>query len=233
VWDETETHVSALLGVLIGVVSSAVVAFFVEWQRQPRLAISIAPSADNDFRNQGFPAGLMRGLRVLVTNKPLPRVLRFMKRDAARTCRATLRFLHLDGTDYIANGMTGRWVASVEPVAPQLRLDSGQVGTLIDIARLNVASEIDIPAGESEQLDVANRCDAEVDAFGWNNESYQHNWRTPRWRLPPGRYLVEVTVRSEGQKSIAMFLLDNDHTREQMRLEGESSVRLARRGAIP
>lgn len=172
----------------------------------------------------------MRGLRVLVRNKPLPRLLRFMKRDAARTCRATLRFLHLDGTDYIVNGMTGRWVASVEPVAPQIVFGSGQVGSLVDIARLNVASEIDIPAGETELLDVAARCDAEADAFGWNNEAYQHAWRSPHWRLSPGRYLVEVTVRSEGQKATATFLLDNDHSREQMRLEGGTSVQLARRG---
>ena len=142
-----------------------------------------------------------------------------------------LRFLHVDGSEYITNGMPGRWVASVEPVAPQLQLSNGQVGTLLDIARLNMTSEIDIPAGESEPLDVAVRCDEESDAFGFNNESYQHRWRNPRWKLPTGRFLVEVTVRSEGQKITETFLLNNDHLREQFRLEGRPSVELAKRGA--
>ena len=219
---------STILAVLVGVISSSIVAFFVEWQRQARLIISIGAPKDHDFRGQALPAGLMRGLRLLVTNEPLPRVLRFLKRESARNCRATLRFLHLDGTEYITDGMPGRWVASVEPVSPQIQLANGQLGTLFDLARLNQASEIDIPAGESELLDVATRCDAESDAFGFNNESYQHRWRNPRWRLPTGRYLVEVTVRSEGQKVTETFLLNNDHSREQMRLDGSQSIQLAR-----
>jgi hypothetical protein len=76
-----------------------------------------------------------------------------------------------------------------------------------------------IPAGEQEELDIAVRCDDEVEAYGWNNESYQNNWRNSQWKLEKGRYIVEVTVRSAGGKVSRRFVLNNDLSREEFRLE--------------
>lgn len=84
---------------------------------------------------------------------------------------------------------------------------------------MSIVSKMDIPAGEQEDLDVAVRCDDDVDCYGFNNDSYRTNWRNDRWKLPKNRYLVEVTVRSSGQKISKKFLLNNDSRRDQFRLE--------------
>ncbi len=79
-----------------------------------------------------------------------------------------------------------------------------------DTSRLSIISKMDNPAGKQEQLDVAIRCDDEVEAYGFNNESYRHNWRHPGWKMAKGRHLLEAIVRSAGQKVSERFLLNND-----------------------
>ena len=91
--------------------------------------------------------------------------------------------------------------------------------TLWDTARLSIMSKMDIPAGEQEDLDIAVRCDSDSDAYGFNNESYQFAWKHKRWKLPKNRYLVEVTVRSSGHKVSQRFLMNNDLSRDEFRLE--------------
>lgn len=94
-----------------------------------------------------------------------------------------------------------------------------------DPARMSLVSKMDIPAGEQEDLDVVVRCDDDDDCFGFNNDSYRTNWKNDQWKLPKGRYLVEVTVRSAGQKISATFGLNNDSRRDQFRLETASPKR--------
>lgn len=49
-----------------------------------------------------------------------------------------------------------------------------------------------------------------MDSFGWNNESYFHNWRNPDWRLGRDRFLIKVVITSSGQKCVGVFRLIND-----------------------
>jgi hypothetical protein len=53
---------------------------------------------------------------------------------------------------------------------------------------------------------------------GSNNDSYRFAWRNPKWKLPQGRYRVEIIVRSAGQKISKTFLLYNDPARDDFRL---------------
>jgi hypothetical protein len=95
----------------------------------------------------------------------------------------------------------------------------GKKYPIADPQRFSQTSEIDIPPGESELLDVAVRFGAEEECYGWNNEGYLHGWRNPNWQLPKGRYVVTVTVRTTGRKEARTFYLDNNRTRAEFRLE--------------
>lgn len=108
--------------------------------------------------------------------------------------------------------MPVRWARSPEPIASQI-LDTNSTLQfyIVDFARGTTESRMDVYPGEEEMLDVAVRFDGEAECYGWNNEVYGNNWRTPRWRLPGGqRYLVKVVVISSGQKCIDVFRLIND-----------------------
>lgn len=130
-----------------------------------------------------------------------------------------MRFLYLDRTPFYTEAMSGRWASSPEPIPLSGTVSDGETFSVIDLTRMSLTSRVDIPAGEGEDLDIAARCDDESDAYGFNNKSYSHQWRNPAWKLPKGRYLVAITVRSEGQHAHETFLVNNDLGRDHFRLE--------------
>lgn len=70
---------------------------------------------------------------------------------------------------------------------------------------------VTIPAGNEELLDVIAQCRGEEAAYGWNNESYLNNWRTPRYMLPGGDYRVRITATTQnGTIATAVFHLHID-----------------------
>lgn len=182
--------------VLLGVLSSLIVAMFVEWMRKPRLSLSHLPPEDAGlYSGDGSLIERYVALKVCVSNDALPFSFCWMQRQSARDCRATLHFLREDGTPFIARPMMGRWAGSVQPIPLQgLIQPSMETIEIHDIARLTADSRIHIPAGETEGLDVVVRFPTATDAFGWTNESYRHGGRHPGFRLPAGRYLVDISV---------------------------------------
>jgi hypothetical protein len=209
---------SLFTAVLLGVLSSLIVAMFVEWMRKPRLSISILPPETVAFGG-GAVVGTLASLKVRVSNDPLPVWFCWMQRQSARDCRATLQFLREDNTPFIVRPMPGRWAGSVQPVPLQgvIRPSMEQI-EIHDIARLTAESRVHIPAGETEGLDVAVRFPAATDAFGWTNDSYRHGGRHPDFTLPAGRYVVDILVQSEGVKKQERFRIENDHTLNEFRL---------------
>ena len=201
--------------VIIGAVISILITVTVENMRRPRLVIEIERTPHDRKFATGPDA---RWLRVIVTNQQLPWWARWMVRESATACRGSLKYSYLDLKDVFGKAMDGRWANSPEPVAARIVMD-GKEYPIVDPQRFNQASQIDIAPGESEILDVAARFGTEEECFGWNNEAYFNDWRTPFWKLPKGRYYVNVTVRSAGQKAGAKFYLDNNLGREQFRLE--------------
>lgn len=66
----------------------------------------------------------------------------------------------------------------------------------------------------------AVRFDDEQDCYGWNNEGYSHNWRNQDYKLPKGRYLVEVVISSSGQECSGIYRIVNDvDNRTDFRME--------------
>jgi hypothetical protein len=211
---------SYIVGLFLGILSSLIVAMFVELKRKPQLSISILGPEEVPLHGDGKKIGTLIALRARVSNDSLPFALCWMQRQSARDCRATVHFLREDQTPFIDRPMPGRWAGSVEPVPLQGAIrPSGETIEIFDIARLNADSRIHIPAGETENLDIAVRFTDDTNAFGWTNESYRHpRNRHPDFALPKGRYVVEILVQSEGVKKQERFRLENDHTIKEFRL---------------
>lgn len=207
------------LDIVLGGVITILVTVTVEYFRRPALNISIEdPPYDAPTRGN-VPARDARHLRLKLSNKPLPRMLHWMARNAALQCRGEITFHHLDGQDVFGRKMAVRWASSPQPVASRITDLSGKVQFLIqDFARTPEA-RADVYPGEEEILDVAARFDSEADCYGWNNDAYLFEWRNPNWKLPPGRYLVRVVITSSGQKCFGRFRLINDVGRRDFRLE--------------
>jgi len=199
------------LSIIIGGLITILTAMWVEYLRRPSLSLAIEePPLD---RPAVTGRGTSRNLRLRLRNKSLPWILRWIQRAAALQCRGEITFHHLDdGQDVLGRAMPVRWVNSPEPVAPQIYdLQQHQPQFyIVDFSRGSGESRIDVYPGEEEMLDVAVRFQGEADCYGWNNEVYGNNWRTPRWRLPRGRYLVKVVVTSSGQKCADVFRMVND-----------------------
>jgi hypothetical protein len=197
------------LGIIFGGLITVLTAVGVEYLRRPKLRLTIEnPPLDLPSPNG---QGRRRNLRLVLHNDPLPLVARWMQRAAATQCRGEITFHHLDGQDYSGKSMAVRWVSSSEPIASRIVNAAGQFQYYIqDFSRTSGESRVDVYPGESELLDVAVRFDGEPDCYGWNNESYVHNWRNPDCKLPCGRYLVKVVIASSGQKCVGVFRLIND-----------------------
>ena len=57
----------------------------------------------------------------------------------------------------------------------------------------------DVPANSPREAACFT---GEPECYGWNNESYFNNWRTPDWKLDRGTYLVRVVIASSGSKFV-------------------------------
>jgi len=51
--------------------------------------------------------------------------------------------------------------------------------------------------------------DNEEPCYAFNAYSYFYNFKNPNWRLPIGKYIAEVTVRSGNIKKVSKFLVEN------------------------
>jgi hypothetical protein len=191
-----------IAGALIGTVTSALVAIWIEYLRRPFLQLSIETPPIEQARKQGAAAETGRYLRVKLFNKPLPGWVWWMVREPAVNCRAAISFQHLDNQDVFGRTMEGRWA----------KLPVGRPDT----------SRIDVYPGDTEVLDVAARFDDHAECYGWNNEAYFPGPYNPDWKLGHGRYVVEVVIRSSGQTRVGLYRLINDVPRSAFRLEPSS-----------
>jgi hypothetical protein len=74
----------------------------------------------------------------------------------------------------------------------------GQVGKVLDPARLMQARRIDVQGHSEEPISVAVKFEGEPDCSIFTNESYLFpRWQNPLWSLPLGRYRLRVTVYYE------------------------------------
>lgn len=216
-----------IFDVVLGAIVAIAFAIIVENLRRPKLKFSIGPSAD--IQRDAGGRITFRSVRVTVTHIGLLRGCRWMLRGPASQCRATVTFHHLDGQNVFGRGMQARWAGTPEPVLPMM--NQGQIVFVLDPHKVVADSRVDIFPEESETLDVAVRFDNDAACYGWNNETYTHpDWKNPNWTLPPGRYLVKVSVTSLGQTRADVFRLINDVAQTDFRLERATKRDRSREG---
>jgi hypothetical protein len=207
---------SIILGALIAIGTTIAV----EYLRRPQLELSIATAIDLTYAAGERPATSSRYLLVSCTNKPLPRLARWMSRNAALQCHGSVTFHHLDGQNFFGRSMPLRWSGSEEPLPLQIVMGA-QTGMIVDPSRMSVDSRLDIHVGDSGKVDTAVKFNNEPECYGWCNLNYFSNpqWRNPDWKIPPGRYLVKVVVVSADQRCEGVFRLINDVAQQDFRLE--------------
>src|SRR5207245_1295547 len=185
-----------LVSIVGGGLITIATAIFVEYLRKPKLMLGI----ENSPLDVPAYVPTKRHLRLKLRNKPLPRGLRWMQRAAALQCRGEITFHNLSGQNIFGGkAMAVRWASTPEPVRVTGQIIDMQEpahvqSRIVDFAGLE--SRIDVYPGEEEILDVAVRFVGEPDCYGWNNESYFHNWRVPDWKLTRGVHLVSAMITS-------------------------------------
>jgi hypothetical protein len=207
------------LGAFLGALLSLLASIFIEYQRKPKLALEIEePPTDGTY--DSAPARNARFIRVLLHNRPMPKLFRWLGRTAAMQCSGEIQFHHAsDGVPVFTKPMPIRWARSDEPLSLQVLTD-GKVVQLFDPAKYNAAFRRDCYPGSKEPMDVAARFNDESECYGWSNETYLPNkgWRNDDWKLPVGRYLVKVEVHSAGETVVGVFKLENAASRKDFRL---------------
>jgi len=230
--DMTQLILGAVLGAIISAILSVSITAAVEYERQPKLRLSIEyPPFDARYPNDR-PAREARYLRLLVSNEATTKGWqKWIMRLPAIQCRGEITFHHLDGQNISGRVMAGRWAGSPQPLTIPVVGPNGVVFEIVDLTRLTIESRIDIQPGEGTALDIAVRLDEDADCYGWNNEAYFDRnalWRSPHWRIPPGRYLVRAVVISAGHRWQLITRLINDVPRSDFRLEPASEDDLSR-----
>jgi hypothetical protein len=107
-------------------------------------------------------------------------------RESALQCKADLTFY--TSNDQALFTMQGRWANS-----PEISL----ISPVQQQERIIYPETISVGYHAPQPLDCIVKFDGESLAHGWNNEAYQANGRTPRYRLTPGTY--KVAARLTGQ----------------------------------
>ena len=182
-------HIESFLISLIASLIAVLIALLIEKKRMPKLVINASESAnaDNTYREPNIHANeRWKFFRVEVENKKFPKILSWIPRQTAENCRAKVEFYKKDETSPIF-AFAGRWAST--PEIPHIPQDA--------IVKLLHPDPVTLPVGEKEILDIIAKEENDNEAYGWNNESYFHNWRNIEYKLDEGEYIVKVTINTQ------------------------------------
>lgn len=184
-------------GFLFGIVASAIAWLITEYAAAPKL--EIVP--DQSHAQGQLPGNAPHEFYHLrIRNVPAMRPL--LGRRPAWACSATLAFFRADGSRMATGDIHARWTSQPEPLLPVVA--QGQIGNVLDPARVMQARRMDVHGHHEESISVAVKFEGEPDCYIFTNESYIYpRWQNPNWRLPRGRYRLHVAVlydRGRAQK---------------------------------
>lgn len=170
------------------------IVLLIERFRLPKIEIVVSEDANDDVT---YPSGhtmaeqRWKFFRVWVKSKPMPKWLHWLVRETAENCRAVISIEGVNNQTRIA--YKGRWAST--PEIPNILYAAA--------VKITHPDPVSIRAGEKEVLDIITKYEKDREAYGWNNESYFHNWRNPNCKLEPGQYRVKVTVDTQNGISAA------------------------------
>ena len=180
-----ESFIISLFASLIAVL----IALWIEKKRMPKLVINTSESAnsDNTYREPNPHANeRWKFFRVEVENRKFPKLLSWIPRQTAENCRAKIEF-YKKGESSPIFAFAGRWAST--PEIPHIPNEA--------IVKLQHPDPVTIPVCEKENLDVITKAENDDNAYGWNNESYFHDWKNPNYKLNEGEYIVKVTINTQ------------------------------------
>lgn len=203
-----------ILFVVFGALIAILITIIVEGIRKPHLEIRI-PSGDLAYYNykrdpdneheKDIPFENARFLYLELYNKPVPKLFRWMNRQCAYGCQAAIFFYkHTDElVTRMGEPMPVRWRNSLEPEQGAQKLLKQHFSRILP--------RIDVYPGESERMDVVTKIEEDMEAYGWNNESYfVDRMRNTRYRLPKDNtYLIAAYALSSGNRCMSIFYFEN------------------------
>src|SRR6266478_251782 len=149
-----------MLEVGASVILGALFVLWLEYLRRPRLHILIEPQPVDSVYAGAQPARQVRTVRVVLHNRPMIWLVKWMVRAPAQQCRASITFHHTDGQDVFGRSMSGRWANSAQPVLSDIvDLTGTIILKIVNHNELSLLSRIDVYAGEEQPLDIAIRAD--------------------------------------------------------------------------
>jgi len=184
----------SFLGSLLASIIAIALTLLIEKSRLPNL-VNFPTFTQVSVNNKRY-----KSLRMSVSNRNIPWYLKLFKipRQTAENCKATLRFY--DSNEKHLFSMLGRWVST--PQIPHIPQD------MIKERVFYYPEPVNILEGQKEELDVAIQREDDLVAYGCNNEAYLHNWETPSYRLPKGRYRIMIDITTQnGVISNSQFIL--------------------------
>ena len=97
------------IGAFLGALLSFLASIYIEYQRKPKLRFEIEdPPADSTYLSA--PAKEARFVRVRLVNDSMPKILKWLGRDAAMQCYGQIQFHHFDdGAVVFSRPMPIRW----------------------------------------------------------------------------------------------------------------------------
>jgi hypothetical protein len=180
---------------LIASFIAVLLALWIERLRMPKLVINAPESANWD--NRFVPSTLRwKFFRVEVENKNFPKLLSWIPRQTAENCRAKIEFYKVGEFSPIFV-FDGRWAST--PELPYLQNQDANI-------KVQFPDPVTIPVCQKEKLDVFVKEETEDCAYGWNNESYFHQWRNIKYKLEEGEYIVKVTINTQNGNSFSRKL---------------------------
>jgi hypothetical protein len=181
---------------LLGSLIASAVVLIIDRQRFPKLVVKMDNSVNTTPTYDG--RGKWKFIRAQVLNKRMPILLRWLPRQTAENCRATVSFFNEAGEFLFT--MRGRW--SDTPELPHIPRSEW-------IERILYPDPVTIIEDTNQTLDVIAMKEGESEAFGWNNEAYLNNWKTQNFKLPKGKYSVKIDITTQnGVSCIKMANLE-------------------------
>lgn len=180
---------------LLITIAGIVIVLLIDRMRLPNLGIIAREDANSDnLYPESHPRAGQRWkfFRVSVRNKSMPLILRWLPRQAAENCRATIKFTK-EKKDFFT--IKGRW-ASTPEIPHYFSKGDWLLKTLYP-------DPVTIPCDKEELLDVMAKYALDKEAYAWNNEAYFENWRPSKYRLDSGIYEVNVTIDTQNGKSFS------------------------------
>jgi len=193
--------ISFIISLLASIIA-VILTLYLERNRLPSLEIKAEEEGKGYRTYEG--RGRWKFVRAVVTNEKMPFLLRWIgPRQTAENCKATLEFIDSNSKPLFT--MHGRWAST--PEIPQISKDAV-------IERVLYPDPVSIFAGNQEVLDVIVQQEGDSSCYGWNNEAYLNNWKTPAFKLLEGNYKVKINIIT--QNGVSFFRLFNLRVRKQL-----------------